>query len=289
MFNGSIVALVTPWKDDQVDFDALEQMIEFQIANGTQGLLPCGTTGESPAFSHQEQHEMIRRTVAFAAGRVPVMAGAGSNSTAEAVSLARAAEDAGADGVLTITPYYNKPNQEGVFQHFKAVREACGLPLVLYNVPGRTGCNLLPETAERVAELGNVDAVKEASGDIQQSWELMQRGVRVLSGEDALTFPLMCLGASGVVSVIANFVPRLVADLCAAVLAQDLEEARRLQVSISELTAAAFSDTNPQPAKTALAAMGFCREEFRLPLVPMADDARSAFLAVLRQHGVLKT
>ncbi|MFW5752714.1 MAG: 4-hydroxy-tetrahydrodipicolinate synthase [Planctomycetota bacterium] len=287
MLSGSIVALVTPWKDGAIDADAVRRMVEHQVANGTGALLPCGTTGESPAFTHAEQAEMIGLTVEAAAGRVPVLAGAGSNCTAEAVDLAVKAEEAGADAVLTIVPYYNKPNQEGIFQHFRAVAESCGLPLMLYNVPGRTGTNLLPETAARVAEIGNVVGVKEASGDLQQAWQLLRLGVDVYSGEDNLTFPLLCLGARGTVSVVANFAPRLIADLCAAVAARDLDRARELQAAVCELWAVAFCETNPIPAKTAMAALGFCTEEFRLPLVPMTEAGKQRLLATMRTHDLL--
>ena len=190
-FSGSIVAVVTPFKNDQVDFPALKKLVEWHIAQGTQGIVPCGTTGESATFSHDEQHRVIGEVVQTAAGRVPVIAGAGSNSTREAVSLAKAAEKLGADGILTITPYYNKPTPEGLFQHFKAVREATKLPMVLYNVPGRTGINMLPETTARVNNLGGIDSVKEASGSPDAVTELIGRGVRVLSGDDGMTFELI--------------------------------------------------------------------------------------------------
>lgn len=287
MFSGSIPALITPWKNGSIDEDALKGLIDWHVDNGSSALLPCGTTGESPSFTHEEQHQMIKRTVEIVDGRLPVIAGAGSNNTKEAVSLAEAAERMGASGILTITPYYNKPPQEGIFQHFKAVREACTLPMVLYNVPSRTGINLEPETAARVAELGNIDSVKEASGDLAQAQDLLDAGVRVLSGEDGLVLPLMSLGASGVISVVANFAPRLMADLCAAVAAGDLEKARPLHSAIHDLSKVAFMETNPLPAKTALVAMGKCSEEFRLPLVPMTEAGKPILLACLKKHGIL--
>ena len=287
MFSGSIVALVTPWKDDALDEAALKTLVEWHVENGTSALLPCGTTGESPSFTHEEQHHMVAKTVEFSAGRLPVIAGAGSNNTKEAVSLAKAAEKHGADGILTITPYYNKPPQDGIFEHFKAVREACSLPMVLYNVPSRTGINLLPETAARVAELGGVDSVKEASGDIGQAKDLLDLGVRVLSGEDGLVWPLMAIGGSGVISVVANFAPRVMADLCAAAKAGDMKRAQELHTVIHDLTKAAFSETNPLPAKTAMAALGKCTDEFRLPLVPMTKGGKEALLTTLKKHNIL--
>ena len=286
-FAGSIVAIVTPFNQGEVDFAALGKLVEWHIAQGTQAIVPCGTTGESATFAHDEQHRVIGHVVQTVAGRVPVIAGAGSNSTREAVSLAQAAEKLGADGILTITPYYNKPNQEGLFQHFKAVREATRLPLVLYNVPGRTGINLLPETSARVAALGNIDAIKDAAANLDQTQEQLERGVRVLSGDDAMTFPMMMLGASGVISVVANFAPKLMRQLCDACAAGNLSEARRLHRIVVELAKHAFADTNPIPAKTAVAALGFCREEFRLPLVPAQPAKREALIAVMKKHGLL--
>ena len=287
MFSGSIVALVTPWKDGKIDEASLKTLVDWHIEEGTSALLPCGTTGESPSFTHEEQHHMIAKTVEFADGRIPVIAGAGSNNTREAVSLAEAAEKHGASGILTITPYYNKPPQEGIFQHFKAVREACALPMVLYNVPSRTGINLLPETAARVAELGNVDSVKEASGDLAQAQDLLDLGVRVLSGEDGLTWPLMAIGASGVISVVANFAPRIMADICAAAAAGDMATAQKLHKTVHELTNVAFIETNPIPAKTAVAALGKCGDEFRLPLVPITDGAKATLFETLKKHSIL--
>ena len=286
-FAGSIVAIVTPFADGKVDFAALKRLVDWHIAEGTQAIVPCGTTGESATFAHDEQHQVIAEVVQAVAGRVPVIAGAGSNSTREAVSLAQAAERLGANGILTITPYYNKPNQEGLFQHFKAVREATKLPLVLYNVPGRTGVNMLPETSARVAALGGVDSIKDAAANLDQTQEQLERGVRVLSGDDAMTFPMMMLGASGVISVVANFAPKIMRQLCDACAAGNIPEARRLHRIVTELAKHAFADTNPIPAKTAVAAMGFCRDEFRLPLVPAQPAKREALLACLKKHGLL--
>jgi 4-hydroxy-tetrahydrodipicolinate synthase len=286
-FSGSIVAIVTPFANDQVDFAALKRLVDWHIEQGTQGIVPCGTTGESATFSHDEQHRVIGEVVQYVRGRVPVIAGAGSNSTREAVSLAQAAEKLGADGILTITPYYNKPTQEGLFQHFKAVREATRLPLVLYNVPGRTGVNMLPETSERVNRLGNIDSIKDAAANLEQTWDQLVRGVRVLSGDDGMVLPMMALGASGVISVVANFAPKVMRALCDACAAGDLAAARRHHAVVVELARHAFCETNPIPAKAAVAALGFCREEYRLPLVPMTPAKKDGLLACLRKHGLL--
>lgn len=287
-FHGSIVAIVTPFHDDKVDVVALRKLVEWHVAQGTQGIVPCGTTGESATFSHDEQHAVIAEVVQTVRGRVPVIAGAGSNSTREAVSLAKAAERLGADGILTITPYYNKPTQEGMFQHFSAVRQAMALPMVLYNVPGRTGINILPETTARVAALGGIDSIKEASGSCDQVGETLERGVRVLSGDDSMCLPYAALGGSGVISVVANFAPALVRALCDACAIGDLEAARRHHRNVCDLARHAFSETNPIPAKAALSAMGFIREEYRLPLVTMTPARRESLLEALKRHGLLK-
>ncbi len=286
-FSGSIVAIVTPFAGDRVDFPALRKLVEWHIGQGTQGIVPCGTTGESATFSHDEQHQVIEAVVQQVAGRVPVIAGAGSNSTREAVSLAKAAEKLGANGILTITPYYNKPNQEGLYQHFAAVRAATTLPLVLYNVPGRTGVNLLPETSAREAALGGIDSIKDAAGNLEQTQEQLERGVRVLSGDDSMTFPMMMLGASGVISVVANFAPKLMRALTDACAAGNVVEARRVHRIVVDLARHAFADTNPIPAKAAVAALGFCNEEYRLPLVTLPAAKKTALLAAMTQHGLL--
>lgn len=286
-FAGSIVAIVTPFDGDKVDFAALKKHIDWLIAEGTQGIVPCGTTGESATFSHDEQHQVISEVVQHVRGRAFVIAGAGSNSTREAVSLAKAAERMGADGILTITPYYNKPNQDGIFAHFKAVREAMALPMVLYNVPGRTGVNMLPDTAARVAALGGVDSIKDAAANLDQTWEQLRLGVGVLSGDDGMTFPMMSLGARGVISVVANFAPRAVRSLCDAAAAGNLAEARKHHGVVVELAKHAFADTNPIPAKSAVAALGFCREEYRLPLVQPQPAKREAMLACMKRLGML--
>ncbi len=286
-FTGSIVAIVTPFDGDRVDFKALKKLVEWHIAQGTQGIVPCGTTGESATFSHDEQHQVIGEVVQTAAGRVPVIAGAGSNSTREAVSLAQAAERLGANGILTITPYYNKPMQEGLFQHFKAVREATKLPYVLYNVPGRTGVNLLPETTARVMALGNLAGVKESTGNCEQVQEMVERGIPVISGDDHYTLPFMALGAIGVISVVANFAPKLMRQYVDACAKPDPAEARRLHALVCDLQKVTFSETNPIPVKTAVAALGFCKEQFRLPMITMTPAKKDALLACMRKHQLL--
>jgi len=288
MFSGSIVALVTPYIDGAIDWKAMKGLVDWHIAQGTQGIVPCGTTGESPTFTHEEQAKVIAEVVQHVAGRVPVIGGAGSNATFEAVALAKAAERAGADGILTVTPYYNKPTPEGLFQHYRAVRDSTRLPMVLYNVPGRTGINMDVDTVVRVAALGGIDSVKEASGSVEKAHEIVARGVRVLSGEDALTWPLMAVGASGVISVVANFAPKVMRALCDAAARGDLAEARRQHTIVHELAKVAFCETNPIPAKTAVAALGLCREEFRLPIVPISDAAREQLMAALAKHGIVK-
>lgn len=288
MFSGSIVALVTPYVDGAIDWKALKGLVDWHIAQGTQGIVPCGTTGESPTFTHEEQGKVIAEVVQAVAGRVPVIAGAGSNATHEAVALAKAAEKAGADGILTITPYYNKPTPEGLFQHFKAVREATRLPMVLYNVPARTGTNMDVDTVIRVAALGGIDSVKEASASVDKAHELVSNGIRVLSGEDGLTWPLMAVGASGVISVVANFAPRIMRALCDAAARGDVAEARRLHGIVYDLAKVAFCETNPIPAKTIVASFGLCREEFRLPMVPISDKGRALAMDAIKRHGLTR-
>jgi 4-hydroxy-tetrahydrodipicolinate synthase len=286
---GSLVAIVTPFTaDGKVDVPVLKRHIDWMIANGIQGIVPCGTTGESATFEHDEQHRVIGEVVQHVAGRVPVVAGAGSNSTREAVSLAKAAEKLGADAALTITPYYNKPTQEGLFQHFKAVHDASGIPLVLYNVPGRTGINMLPETTARVHALGNVDSVKEASGSCDAVQELLERGVPVLSGDDGMTLPFMALGAKGVISVVGNFAPAVMRALTDAAAAADLIAARKHHRVVVDLAKHAFAETNPIPAKAACEALGFGEARYRLPLVPPTPAKREALVEALRAHGLLK-
>ncbi|HET8721484.1 MAG TPA: 4-hydroxy-tetrahydrodipicolinate synthase [Nitrospira sp.] len=285
MFSGSLVAIVTPFRNGKVDERALADLIEWQIANGTDGIVPCGTTGESATLTHEEHHRVVRLTVEVVNRRVPVIAGTGSNSTDEAISLTRHAKQAGAEAALLITPYYNKPTQEGLYRHYKAVAEAVDLPLVLYNIPGRTGVNMLPATVARLAVMKNVVGIKEGSGSVQQASEIAQTcgdRLTVLSGDDALTLPMMAVGAKGVITVTANVVPKEMAQLTASFLAGRLDEARRIHFALSPLFAALFYETNPIPVKEALGMMGKIEPELRLPLCAMGADNRNQLAKVLK-------
>lgn len=290
MFTGSLVAIVTPFRKGKLDERAFGDLIEWQIANGTNGIVPCGTTGESATLTHDEHHRVVRLTVEVANRRVPVIAGTGSNSTDEAISLTRHAKEDGADGALLITPYYNKPTQEGLYRHYKAVAEAADIPQVLYNIPGRTGVNMLPSTVARLSGLKNVVGIKEGSGSVQQASEIIQIcGDRftVLAGDDALTLPMMAVGGKGVITVTANVVPREMAQLVAAFLAGRIEESRRLHFRLSPLFAALFYETNPIPVKEALGMMGKIDPELRLPLCAMGADTREKLVQVLKDMRLI--
>src|SRR5689334_11744316 len=274
MFTGSIVALVTPFKNGGVDWQSLEGLIDFHLQNGTHGIVPCGTTGESATLSHQEHDEVIRAVIKKVGKRVPVIAGTGSNSTDEAVRLTREAEKSGADGALMISPYYNRPTQEGIYQHYKKVASAVGIPIIVYNIPGRTGSKIEPETLARLAEIENIAGLKEATGSVDQAIDVIRLcGDRfaVYSGEDSLIFSLMALGGKGVISTVANVAPKETAELTAACLKGQWEKGRELQLRLIPLIRAVFLETNPIPIKTALALMGKCANEVRLPLTPMAE------------------
>jgi len=274
---------VTPFKDDgAVDFEALAGLVEWHIASGTNAILPCGTTGESPTLTHEEHEQVVGEVVKMVNKRVPVLAGAGSNCTAESLRLVRHAERVGADGVLVITPYYNKPTQAGLVAHYRAVAAATALPVVIYNVPGRTGVSILPETVAELAEVKNIVGVKEASGSVDNvSAILTSCNVDVLSGDDSLTLPIMAVGGCGVISVAANVVPQKMAALTRAVAKGDLATAERLHRQLYPLCRALFMETNPGPVKAALAMMGKIRENYRLPLVPMQPGNRAKLQAVL--------
>ena len=290
MFSGSIVAIVTPFRKGRVDERALGDLIEFQLANGTDGIVPCGTTGESATLSHEEHERVVTFTIEAVKRRVPVIAGAGSNSTAEAIALTRHAKKAGADGALLITPYYNKPMQEGLFRHYQAVAEAVDLPLVLYNIPSRTSVNLLPATVGRLAAIRNIVAIKEGSGSLQQVSEIIQAcgdRITVLSGDDPLTLPMMAVGAKGVVTVTANIAPADMAAMVDAFAAARLDQARRLHQKLFPLFTALFYETNPIPVKTALAMMGKIDGELRLPLSPMASESREKLTRVMKEYGLI--
>jgi 4-hydroxy-tetrahydrodipicolinate synthase len=290
MFVGAMTALVTPMRDGQVDRKALEDLVEAQIAGGIDALVPCGTTGESATLSHEEHTEVVRIVVRAARRRVPVIAGAGSNSTAEAIALSRAAREAGADGLLHITPYYNKPTQEGLYLHFRAIVEAVGLPTVVYNVPGRTGCDLAVDTLARLCELPAIVAVKEATGSVVRAQQILAKlGDRlvVLSGEDAINYPLYCIGARGCISVVSNVAPKLLAEGWDAHVAGDAARARQVHYRLLPLADALFVETNPIPVKAALAMMGQIAADIRLPLHPASAPVLARLRAVLGETGLL--
>ena len=274
MFSGSLVALVTPFKDGKVDWQSLEGLVAFHLESGTHGIVPCGTTGESATLSHQEHDDVIKAVIKAVNKRVPVVAGTGSNSTAEAVRLTREAEKAGADGALMISPYYNRPTQEGIYQHYKKVASEVGIPIIVYNIPGRTGSKIEPETLARLAELKNIAGVKEATGSVDQAIDVLRLcgdRLAVFSGEDSLIFSLMALGGKGVISTVANVAPKETAQLAEACLKGNWEEGRDWQFKLLPLIRAVFIETNPIPIKTALSLMGKCTGELRLPLTPMGE------------------
>lgn len=290
MFTGSLVAIVTPFRKGKVDDRALAELIEWQIAKGTNGIVPCGTTGESATLSHDEHNRVIELTVEVVNRRVPVIAGTGSNSTDEAIALTQHAKQAGVDAALLITPYYNKPTQEGLYRHYKAVAEAVDLPLVLYNIPGRTGVNMLPTTIARLAALNTIVGVKEGSGSVQQASDIVQLcgdRLTVLAGDDSLTLPMMAVGGQGVITVTANIVPAEMAELVKAFADGRVADARRIHFNLSPLFAALFFETNPIPVKEALGMMGKIDPELRLPLCPMAQETREKLARALKDAGLI--
>jgi len=290
MFKGAIVAIVTPFKDGAVDEDALRELIEFQVENGTDGIVPCGTTGESATMSHEEHDRVVEITVDAVKKRVPVIAGAGSNSTKEAIRLTKHAYEAGADGALLVTPYYNKPTQEGLYQHYKAVAEAAPIPIIPYNVPGRTSVNLLPETVARLSKISNIVGIKEATGDLKQVSkvvELCGDDFDVLSGDDFTVLPLLAVGGKGVISVISNIIPGDMAAMIDAFEAGDLEKARELHYRMNPIMEGCFLETNPIPVKTALAMMGKITLELRLPLYKMTDATYQKLTKIVTDYGLI--
>lgn len=282
---GCGTALVTPFKEDlSIDEEALRSFVDFQISEGINFLVPCGTTGESPTLSDAEHRRVVEIVVQQARGRVPVIAGAGGNNTAHVIKLARECERLGVDGLLSVTPYYNKPTQEGLYQHFKAIAEATSLPIILYNVPPRTYVNILPDTIVRLAEIPNIIGVKEASGDISQISEIINRvspEFKVLSGDDSMTLPLIAVGGVGLISVASNEAPAQLTALTRACVDNNLEEARRLNRQLWALMKANFIETSPGPVKAAVAMMGKIKEVYRLPMVPMKPETKEKLRAVL--------
>jgi len=287
---GSFVAIVTPFKSGKLDLDAYGELIDWQIEQGTHGIVPCGTTGESATLSHDEHKQVVEYAVKRVDGRVPVIAGTGSNSTDETVMLTRHAKETGADAALIITPYYNKPSQEGLYRHFKAVSDDVDIPIVMYNVPGRTAVNMTPETTARCAELKNVAAIKEATADMTHAiriLELCGDKLTLLSGDDFTVLPFLACGGKGVISVVANIAPSDMAGLCNAYFAGDMDKARELQFKLQPLNRAMFIDTNPIPVKTAVGFMGRCNGELRLPLCPMSDAGEEKLKIAMKDYGLI--
>jgi 4-hydroxy-tetrahydrodipicolinate synthase len=292
MFKGALVAIVTPFANGTVDEEGLRSLIEFQIENGTSGIVPCGTTGESPTLSHEEHKRVIEITVEQVKKRVPVVAGAGSNNTAEAIDLTKHAKAVGADAALHITPYYNKPTQEGLFRHYEAIAKETKFPLVVYNIAGRTGVNIEPATMARMAELPEIVAVKEASGNLGQMAEIVQLcgdKLTLLSGDDNLILPILAIGGTGVISVIANIAPRQTADIIAAWEAGDVKKAQELYIKLLPLCKAMFLETNPIPVKTAAALLGLIPDGgLRLPMCEMAAANLEKLKKALADYGLGK-
>jgi 4-hydroxy-tetrahydrodipicolinate synthase len=290
MFKGAIVAMVTPFRNGKVDEEALRRLIEEQIAGGTDGIAPCGTTGESTTLSHEEHDRVIEITVEAAGKRVPVIAGTGSNSTEEAIRLTKHAWKAGADAALIVCPYYNRPTQEGLYLHYRAIAEEVPIPIIVYNIPGRTGTNMLTETLARLAEIPNIVGVKEASGSLKQMSDVVRLcgpDFSVLSGDDIFTLGLLAIGGNGVISVISNVVPGDMAAMVDAFAAGDLVKARALHHRMSPLIDALFIETNPIPVKAALSMMGKISYELRLPLCRMAEKNEAALKKVMQEYGLI--
>jgi len=291
-FQGSFVAMVTPFRNGKVDEAKLRDLVELHVTHGTDGLIPCGTTGESPTLNHDEHHRVVEIVIEAARGRIRVIAGTGSNSTAEAIEMTKHAERAGAAGALVVNPYYNKPTQEGLYRHFRAVAESVAIPVLLYNIQSRTAINVETDTLARLArDVKNIVGVKEASGSLDQMSQVIAAcgpDFSVLSGDDNITLPLLAIGGSGVVSVIANIVPRETADLVHAALEGDWKRARDLHYRLFPLARAAFLETNPIPIKEAMAMAGMLEPEFRLPMCRMSDANREKLRAILTPYGLIK-
>ncbi|TAM80603.1 MAG: 4-hydroxy-tetrahydrodipicolinate synthase [Acidobacteria bacterium] len=290
---GCGTALATPFSEDgTLDVDALRGLVEFQLREGIDFLVPCGTTGEAPTLEHEEYLGVVRVVAQEAKGKVPVIAGAGGNNTKKICNLVQDLQALGVQGILSVAPYYNKPTQEGLYQHFRAIADSTDLPVVLYNVPSRTSSNILPETVARLAEIPGIIGIKEASGSITQQMEVLRvvpPNFRVLSGDDAFTFPLMALGGAGVISVVSNEIPRQMASLAHLMLEGKYDEARKLNASLLPLMQINFIETNPIPVKAALAMMGKIKEVYRLPMCAMQPENRAKLEKVLAEQGLLQT
>ncbi|EMO64897.1 dihydrodipicolinate synthase [Leptospira borgpetersenii serovar Pomona str. 200901868] len=292
MFQGVYTAIITPFKNDKIDYDSYNKLLEKQIKAGVNGVVPCGTTGESPTLSHTEHAELIRETVKAVQGKIQVVAGTGSNSTREAIELTEAACKDGVDGILSVNPYYNKPTQEGLFQHFQAVAEHSSVPVMLYNIPGRTSINLQPETVFRLSEIKRIRSMKEATGDLGQMGKLISlvgNKMTVLSGDDNLTLPLLAIGGVGVVSVVSNLFPKAMVEMVKYFQDGKVIEARKIHYDFIEAFALAFMETNPIPIKAAMAWFGHCEPEIRLPLTRLSQNETSVkfkkVLEILKEKG----
>lgn len=291
MLTGSFVPVITPFRDGKVDRDGLERVIEFCLAEGSDGIIPCGTTGESATLTHEEHDQVVAWTIEIVAKRVPVIAGTGSNSTAEAIRLTKAAKDAGADGALLISPYYNKPSQDGIFRHYEAVARAVSpLPIIVYNIPGRTGSKIEPATLARLSAIDNVTGVKEATGSMDQAMEVIALcgdRLAVYSGEDALNFPILAVGGHGLISAVGNVIPGPLARMVKLCRAGEWEEARRIHYETLPLVKLLFVETNPIPVKAACAMMGLCTAEMRLPMTPMTEGNLAKLRDALRAAKIV--
>ncbi|MCK5014203.1 MAG: 4-hydroxy-tetrahydrodipicolinate synthase [Candidatus Omnitrophica bacterium] len=292
MFKGAIVAIVTPFKNNTVDEEKLRELVEFQIKNGISGIVPCGTTGESPTLDNDEHVRVIEICVETANKRVPIIAGTGSNSTAEAIALTQHAAEIGVDGALVVTPYYNKPTQKGLYRHFKAIADSCDIPIILYNIEGRTARNIeTPTVAKLARDCANIIGVKEASGSLEQAkavHEACGKDFVILSGDDALTLPMMEIGGVGVISVVANIVPSDVTGMINAFNQGDKEKAKEMETKFSPLVKSMFIETNPTPVKTAMGLLGMCSDEVRLPLCEMDEENIENLKVALNNYGLLK-
>lgn len=292
MFRGSMVALVTPFKNGRIDKDGLKRLVKFHLENNTSAIVPTGTTGESATLSYEEHEQVIEIVVEETRGKIPVIAGTGSNSTWEAIKLTKFAEGVKAQAALLVCPYYNKPTQKGVYEHFKAIAEEVSLPLILYNIPSRTGLNMLPETIAKLAkEFKNIVGVKEASGSLDQMIELKKLAPKeflLISGDDALTLPILAIGGVGVISVLANILPREVEEVIRRFEKKDLEGTRQLHFKLYPLIKAMFIETNPIPVKTAMAMMGMISDELRLPMSEMSPENKEKLKTILKEYGLLK-
>ena len=290
MFSGSFTAIVTPLKNNKVDFDAYKKIIDMQIEAGITGIVPCGSTGESATLSHSEHDEVIQKAVEFSKGKLKVIAGTGSNSTAEAIRLSKHAQEVGCDGVLLVAPYYNKPTQKGLYLHYKEVANAINIPVVLYNIQGRSAVNIEPKTIAQLAkDCKNIVAVKEASGSLDQMSQirLLAPEMDLISGDDALTVPIMAIGGTGVISVLSNICPKVVADLVNAMLKKDLDKANEIAFKWLPLVKAMFIETNPIPVKAAMAMMGICSDEMRLPMCSLSDEHKESLRKTLKSFNLI--